>query len=609
MASFFALLWETRDEAAGTHARIIRERIGLRPEPPVCLQSQPGFELYDLAPGTGARPYLAIEREDGSCAGAVFGTLFARCDDENETAPLTHLPPGQAAGIAESAGKVLIERYWGSYVAFLTLPGGAALLVDPTAAIPCYYSSKGGLLLAFSNLEACDFLDRAALSVNLNFVSALLAYDKILNGETGLSEVRELLGGQRLTWRGGGAQVADLWTPARFAHDRLDARPGQLQAGLAHCVRHVVRSRASAFETVRVSLSGGLDSAIVLACLMHPAPDLHVEAVHFRLASEDTPESAYAAAAAAHAGAPLSEVVTDTLGGFRDLADYPLTARPLRALLAPDPHSLIPPARAGALFTGQGGDHLFRTARSPLGFADFLHNRGAACEAPSLLVETARLSGESIWGVLAATGAALRGRRGPGAMERGIASRRTQVNQRAHEAREIAALLPRWAREPAGLPPGKFDQVSTLMHMIEVRDTLLRPGGGVTVHPLVSQPLIEMALRIPAYRLSAGGISRGLVRNAFAADLPDLIRLRTTKGRATRFYMDHIRSRIGALRSLLDDGELIRSGLVDRRDLSAFMSEANLMREGSATMLLVYSGIECWLRAWKRVQASGRSSL
>lgn len=608
MSSYFGMIWTRQDPDAAQAAHDIRIRIERRQADTSCLAQSPGFELHDLDSASGALASLALTRPDGTCAGALFGTVFLRRDTEEQVAPLTSLSADETALIEQSAGQYLIDHCWGSYVAFLQLGASAAVIVDPTASIPCYYYGTGNLILVFSKLEACDFLDRSKLTLNYRFVSALLAYDKILNGETGLREVRELLGGQRLIFRDGVCEVSDLWDPRASARNILEEKPRDLAGRLRHTVRHVVRSRASAFEEVQVSLSGGLDSAVVLSCLAAPSAGTRLGAVHFRLASEDTPETDYARDASACAGVPLLEITADPLAGFPDIENYPLTVRPSRTRLAPDPQSFLPDVEDGrnsALFTGQGGDHLFRTARSPLGFADFLANRGPAGEAPSILMETARLSGESIWGVLGTALPALAGRRRPSAMEKGIASRRTLVNRMAHETIDIAGMLPRWAREPCGLPPGKFDQVSTLMHMVEVRDTLMRPGQRQTVHPLISQPLIELCLQIPTYRLSAGGVSRGLVRSAFAGDLPASIRLRTTKGRASRFYMDRIRSLLGRCRAVLADGELVRNNLVSREDLAAFMTDEHLLKEGSATMLLVYYGIECWLRSWKQVQAPG----
>ena len=159
-------------------------------------------------------------------------------------------------------------------------------------------------------------------------------------------------------------------------------------------------------------------------------------------------------------------------------------------------------------------------------------------------------------------------------------------------------------RVPDGLPPGKFDQVSGLFHMIQVQERLFQPGARALVHPLMSQPLIELCLRLPVWLLSLGGVSRGLARKAFEERLPDRVRLRMTKGEATRYFIDQLRLNRSLLLETLADGELVANGIVDRKDVETFLREDQFLIHPAGRMILVYYAIEAWLRTWKRLRAA-----
>ena len=141
----------------------------------------------------------------------------------------------------------------------------------------------------------------------------------------------------------------------------------------------------------------------------------------------------------------------------------------------------------------------------------------------------------------------------------GAASRRDALRSRADAAirppglvpADMLAGLPDWTLDPDGLPPGKFEQVSALLHMFLVRDPLAGFGGRHVLHPLISQPLIELCLRLPVWQLCLGGINRGLARAAFAGDLPDRVRLRTTKGEATQYFIEHLSANHDRIRDAL----------------------------------------------------------
>jgi len=254
--------------------------------------------------------------------------------------------------------------------------------------------------------------------------------------------------------------------------------------------------------------------------------------------------------------------------------------------------------------TGQGGDHLFHAAETSLGLSDYLRRHGLGPDLISELTNSARLSKLSVWRVLRDTLPDMIGKTHTSSLLGAIAARRTPLNTAALDIFDPVYAFPDWARTPGGVPPGKFDQVSGILHMIQVQERLFAEDAREVVNPLMSQPLIELCLRLPVYLLSLAGVSRGLARKAFEGRLPDLVRLRMTKGEATRYFVDQLRLNLSMVRDCLMDGELVAHGIVQRRDVETFLREDQFLTHPAGRMILVYYAIEAWLRTWKTLRTS-----
>jgi asparagine synthase (glutamine-hydrolysing) len=601
-AAFFAMSWDPHETSAVDHAARIRARMMDGPAPATLLET-PDFLIADLSqPAPDEAPILAVHRSDGQPGGAIFGTFFPR----NGRMRLTAIRNSAATSLLDTNGRNLYRDYWGSYVAFVRAGDNLAVYTDPVSSIPCFYSSEKGVTFVYSNLELCPFLDRSRFSLNLDFISTLIAYDKIQNGETGLNEVRELLGGQRLMARTPDAPPETLWNPREVAREVLEPDPETAANLLRDTARQVVGAWGMCVSSPAVDLSGGLDSSIVLACLVEsevPAPHL---AVHHIVDSGDPPEVEFARATAAFLGADLAEIRFSPSRQLPDAGAHPASARPYRQFLSRDFNAQLAEASGGmhrTYLTGQGGDHLFHASQTPFGFADYLRQHGMR-QSHLEIANSARLSGRSVWRVLRDTLPECLGKPHASALLAAIAARRTVLNAGAQDRFDPAYALPDWARSPDGLPPGKFDQVSGLLHMIQVQERLFQKDPRDVVHPLMSQPLIELCLRLPVYLLSLGGVSRGLARQAFDGRLPDRVRLRMTKGEATRYFVDQLRLNRSLLLETLVDGELVSHGIVEREDVETFLREDQFLTHPAGRMILVYYAIEAWLRTWKRILAT-----
>ena len=120
-------------------------------------------------------------------------------------------------------------------------------------------------------------------------------------------------------------------------------------------------------------------------------------------------------------------------------------------------------------------------------------------------------------------------------------------------------------------------------------------------------PLIELCLKIPADVLCTGGVPRGLVRLAVTGLIPDMVRLRRSKGDASRFFIEQLGANQALLSETFRGGELVADGYVDPGDIAACLTPQNYRTQTFGRMILVYYVIECWLRRWK-TELGGRQA-
>jgi asparagine synthase (glutamine-hydrolysing) len=123
-------------------------------------------------------------------------------------------------------------------------------------------------------------------------------------------------------------------------------------------------------------------------------------------------------------------------------------------------------------------------------------------------------------------------------------------------------------------------------------------AGPEIVAPIYSQPVIELALRIPADVLFADGRDRGLARRAFRGDVAQPILNRSWKDRAGDFHDQLIHRNRDWLRQIFLDGVLVGEGLLDRAAVERALAPGLVKSEVFPGELLRHLDTEIWARQW-----------
>jgi asparagine synthase (glutamine-hydrolysing) len=257
---------------------------------------------------------------------------------------------------------------------------------------------------------------------------------------------------------------------------------------------------------------------------------------------------------------------------------------------------------AAGLFSGAGGDGVFFQARAELAVTDYLFQHGFGRGLLRAAIDAARVSRKSIWPLL---WQALRARLGK---PRWDPISQTKPFERALVNSELVASVRcdtsfahPWLTPDAtqGVPPGILWHVMSVSLPPAYYSSFQRGPYPERTLPLLSQPLVELCLRLPTYLLITSGLDRALARRAFADDLPAEIVRRKAKGRADQHVRNILDANLEFVREMLLDGIMVRRGLLNRDVLETYLTRHRSPADFQYTEILQeHLCTEAWLRSW-----------
>lgn len=604
MYRYFILVWEPRDAQSAAVVKELARRLQSDSLAWSCIleRSQSGLQVHHA--GAHASSDDGDVLADGT--GAVLGTLFPAVSGVVPTPMKLSRRATAAAVVSVTDGRHLVDCHWGRYVAVLQSPAGhvTRIIRDPSGGMPCFCVTHCGVHIFFSDMEDLLRLEPLQFSVNWPFVAATVASAMLPLRETGLTEVSEVLPGECVVVRGDALQRLIYWDPWSIA--RTDNREDADEAAreLRAVTRACVHAWAARHRRIVHRLSGGLDSSIVLSCLSDASTRPSITCINYFSDAAEEDERPFARLAAQRADCELIECRREVQSiRLERLLNVARSPRPWFYLYCVEHgHRETALARekgATALFGGLAGDALFYQARAHLAAADYARMRGLRPQLMKVVLDAARIERVSIWAIL----------------RRALASRilGDPFDPLAEAARCAAAVPSRsvtsaerarrlmhpWLQSPTGAPPGKSWHVMSMASLPPYYDPLGSPDDPESVYPLISQPLIELCLRIPTYVLIAGGWDRALARRAFVRDVPPQIIRRRDKGASTEHTRRIFEANTQLIREMLLDGVLVKEGILDRRQIEQSLDPARSFVDSAfARILIQHLSVEAWLGRW-----------
>jgi asparagine synthase (glutamine-hydrolysing) len=519
--------------------------------------------------------------------GMLIGDLF----DADGVSAASELFEGSAASRpTRSLALELIELYWGRYVVVFTRADGRpeAVFRDPSGALDCACWMQGGLHIA-SNDPPDALLTPISrdLSLDWNVLAEHLADPSLISTRSAFRGLETVTPGALRSFgpRKGEHQI---WRPSAIAAGRLQNQDAAEQR-LAHTIDRVVVA-LSKRRRILAEVSGGLDSSIVASALKMAKANV---TAWITFVSDDRAgdETIYAQALGRALGfqsievrKSLEPVTPSTIAATQNGVEVSLNALDRQY----DRHilELADTFEADALFTGFGGDAVFFQMADPAIIEDLVSRLGRRMLFTPALSALARWTRRSAYEL---AWRALWSRRCNVAYPTGGLEWRThRPSPRPHP----------WCADIDALPPAKRLQIISLTHMLSGYGRSLRGIRLDLIHPHLTQPVLEFALRTPVDLLVKGWRDRGLTREAFRDRLPKAIVERRSKGDLGVLHAENFVAGLPELRPFLLDGRLVQAGLIDRARLDVALDERALAQHGGHPDILHAAATEAWVRHW-----------
>lgn len=610
MHHYIAFIWDKCNRAIGDHVAALSGRLTRDARWTLQMHGD-GLVLYDRQIERERSRAYKLSRESG----VILGRLFP-AEMEGWTPDHQPLFDERTSGeIVASTGKQLVENYWGSYISFLRDADNAKIHVmrDCSGGIPCYRTHHKGIQIVFADIGDLRPLLLPSFTINWKYMSAFLYYEQLQIRQCGLTEITEVLAGESVSFGSGEPQQLTMWDPRKVCRSPPIEEHHFALSTLADVTEQCVDAWGSVYSNILHSLSGGFDSAVVLGLLKRAMVQPMITCVNrYNLAAGED-ERSFARQAASRADVRLIECNTYAGNPLFDtrLFTSPLCPKPTIPLVCGaigfDVLNGIAEAHnADVIWTGQGGDHLFLYQPFPFLAADFFRDHGLRPGFHRAIADAARVSRQSYWSALSFAISSDSDDRSFIAED--LKNRKSYFTEGNPPVDVLDYITHPWQVPDGDIPIGKHHQISSLAELTNRHRSAGDYLFADECHPLISQPLIEVCLRIPTYVLQRGGRVRALARDAFRPHVPQEIVDRETKGGTTAFWMDVFRRSRPFLQELFFDGLLVREGILNKRALDACLSGSQPMQFEQFPRLLACIAAEVWTRSWMTQSLSATPS-
>jgi len=615
VVSYFAAIWNVRNEMAAATSVVLRERVhALHPNWVTPIQ-KPG--LMVKCSGAPQLKHPKFPNRDNNAV--VLGTLFRRGDvvpigSAHDTDVVTS---DEEERLLRTNARSAIVDYWGSYVLISRNPstGGVSVLRSPMGMLPCFHATVNGVSTFFSSAEDFANLNMARLPFNWEQISAQAALGDYLTRETALRPITSLECGECMELDAERTARHIYWSACEVARQEPIESFNTAVAQIREATQLSVNAWSNGHQLVLQTLSGGLDSSIVLSCLARTPNRPRVVSVNYYTRHEHGDERLYARAMARLAESELIEKERNATLDLSILARIARTARPIVAISTCDTHpatsELGRERNATAIFNGELGDNIFGAIAGPEPVTEYAWRRGIRPRLFGVAKDCAKLIGNStvrtlctgirdglvraqpsIWSAFEHTQ-----RISPYDHLNGSLISADALNE---YRRNIDRFIHPWLKDVQGVPPGKIPTVYGILTTTSVacQNPFSAPNDPVTISPLISQPLAEVALRIASYTAMQGGLDRAVARTAFRQQLPEDVYRRTGGGTIAFWIQDVAKHNRAFLKDLLLDGMLVKQRILDRGKLEKLLSAEPANSAVPLAHIFPQLFIEAWLQRW-----------
>lgn len=596
MFSYFAIV--NKNQASATAAENIKNKI---------LRTFPDFEINFSSKGllilSNSKNIRDINTYTiGNNRGIILGNLFTRIGPYSGGRASQKQIDLDSDSIIGSNGSHLLKEYWGVYVAFmLSRNGDTCVIRDPSGFMPVYKYDTEDFHLLFSDGGHFRSLNLNNLSIDrkhaLPYIIMPLHYRM-----TGINGIDKVMPGELMSINLDNISRVLLWHPNDIASSPIDLADTEAAKLLKDVIMSTTHAWASNYSNICARCSGGLDSSIILSCLVRSPNFPHITGLHhYSLGYSDSDERDYAHLAAQYCNVNLieKEDIADEID-ISILDDFEYLPEPTsdRCMLgvSVSQKKLADQFGFQVFFGGEGGDGLFVSNPRNIS-ADYIKYKGF----DKLFFEMCMRDGELSKRSLASVSIE--------AIKARFQSEKWQPSDFFHEKHllfteeasneiDFDHILDHVFSRMSNHSAAKRKHVLYSLGAYPYQRPCRRQDQVRQIDPFLSQPVIETVLALPTYQFSHNATDRGLARLAFADICHPMNIKRQSKGGPEAFYKKIYENNIEYLRENLMDGMLVKYGIIDRSSLEHSLSDDSNRALATWGNIIEIIGVEFWARKW-----------
>lgn len=495
------------------------------------------------------------------------------------------------------------RSFWGRYVgAFFNKTTKTVTLVrDPQGLSTLFYLIKPDGIIFATELALLYEVLEVKPAIDLHYFGQHLIHTNHALKSTPFEGIEELLPGMALKINAQGQYVHELfWNPSSLSASFI-VDEHSLEEELLATFRACTKAWVGDTPGVCVELSGGTDSSGLMLLLHDLLPEnKKLMAVNYiDSKTQSSNEIEYAQETADACNAPLYFIDWQTASLLDKLPQNFFPNRPSTLLLfrgiRHQLHELAQQHGCPEIMNGQGGDHVFLAPPPKLALADYWLTRGIRGSTKPLK----ELCGIYRMPLLALVHENIK------AVTRYYRGLRTTVekNATAHLDKDFAQQLKQQDfylnAQLKKIYPGKAAHIEAINHAVYYSERNQTRSNICITHPLLSQPVVEIGLKIPIYQSFQDGYDRILFRRAISRIQKTKSLWRRIKGHTTGSMIKQCAHHAHDIRDIILNGKLAACGMINTRWADEHITKMQHGQVENLWPMLHILTSELWFNQWR----------
>jgi len=527
--------------------------------------------------------------------GLLLGRLFSKDFKSYDPQALN------IGAIKKTQGRFLGEHFWGRYILILTSPDSINIYRDPQGLETLFYMPiEGGYIFASSISLLFDHCAKKPTIYWPYLLSFVGRSAHSVTAITPFTEIKEALPGCSTTLQIGSSPIiSPFWNPLDYSVSFIDQEE-LFEEKLYDTILKCTASWIAGVTHLKNELSGGVDSSSLVAIMKKNDPSCSMSAYnmyHSLVSSSD--ERGFAQEVADKYRVPLTFFDLKEAPFFDQISTSTRADRPCMGRLGATTLPLMKIQRDEERISGQGGDHLF-FAGAPLEvIIDYYHEQGIK-GILTKIQDVASFYRMPYYKALQKTiRLYLDNKKGSLLHLNQLDINESWMKEEFKQQIDASIFKPYFWETLKSVPPGKALHILSIYSATLSIDRGHSSGQKNTLYPLLSQPVVEVALAIPSYKAVSKGYDRYIFRKAMERHLEGQFIWRKSKGESSGALILGLRKNFQRVSSFLLDGHLVALGYIDPNKLNYSLAQVKHGNIQPLWPILNLYVVEQWLESWK----------